>query len=98
MRRAAAARSEGLVDIALTAFDCSGSGRRRAEGIALGALRCATMPLWATERRGWAQAMAAGRRISRRVFVHGVGGTALMLAAGARAAPGDDASHAAVLR
>jgi FtsP/CotA-like multicopper oxidase with cupredoxin domain len=42
--------------------------------------------------------MAAVRRISRRVFVHGVGGSALMLAAGARAAPGDDASHAAVLR
>ena len=42
--------------------------------------------------------MAAVRRISRRVFVHGVGGGALMLAAGARPAPGYEASHPAVLR
>jgi FtsP/CotA-like multicopper oxidase with cupredoxin domain len=42
--------------------------------------------------------MAVVRRISRRVFVHGVGGGALVLAAGARTAPGYEASHATVLR
>ena len=42
--------------------------------------------------------MAVVRRISRRVFVHGIGGGALVLAAGARAAPGYAASPPAVLR